>query len=1020
MSTSLSDILDPIANPSAAATTVPDGVQPGEVGLLSPDGVPTAFPAHLQQEMLSQGYQPDTPQNRQQHALRAKYGSGIGNSLTAAGLAALSTASFGTSDEALVHSGVFSPEALAAYQDMHPIASTAGSLVGAAAPALLGDEASPLGLLAKGTRGAADALGGGVAAKLAASSVEGSFYGLGLAVHEDALGDPGLTAENVAAYMGMGGLLGLGGAAVGAGIGKAWGKLAGVVPTSVDAAVGKGNNVFLGTPLADTAFTMSHPDLIAAAPEVGDIAGAIDDHVAGVRQVFDDTGSVQDGALQDVKAVAPDNNLVTDLHAAMDGQKKVLGALSEKVDAALDASGMQVPKADIEAAIQKQRNALMIGKQVGIPDAPLDALAYNEALQRVLSEIPHPEAPKGGVLGKTDAKTLSYLDSLSEQMKDLPDVLSGPDFRKAMRSIRGDAEWSKLPAEFSSGQSRAAKGIAKDLRPALDQAPGVTKLMADMHARSTALDEVKPYFGTENSALSGFKAAATDKAAGELRLNALQQFDQATGSQFVPRLKPFQDANEVLAGIKQGLTPAEAAMAIQNPGPEIQRLIQASAAHADAATSWDAVKALSPNRSQSIIQTYMDKTASIRDDGVLPKFNLNDAKALTHLAGLQQTDPRLGGQTIFDAMRARGVVDRFSKSKLAGSRNEAVFKGLGAAIGGAVGGLPGAAIGGGIGGVAGGFVDKEGGLIAKKIALAVANARKGDPTINPKLGDLVSRKLGDSLHGLKVGAISQIIQHLHAHSNFDPRAEQRASSLGQLERQSNATTGRLQTGLQRFYEGGEVEDSGRESPDAGEAIKAVQGLVQNPTALADRVNAHTAALADMAPKVTSGINDTAVRAVNYLASKLPPKLGGAALDGEPRGQSKAHTAAFKDALGTVNDPLSVLKHASRGTLTSAHVEALQAVYPALYQNMQAEALNALPGEDAVKLPFHKKTALSRLVGAPLVSQMAPQAIASAQTTQAPQPAPAPAVKPSEKGASKLSLGTRSQTDFQQSASRRNS
>lgn len=175
----------------------------------------------------------------QQIELENKYGD---KEVEAAALGAARGLTFGLSDQLLTKLGRvtgYTREDLKNIKDLNELSSAAGEIGGVVLPTLLSGGAGALGATARaastGIRGV-EALGAG-AAKLAekgfasalasegkksiakdiirrnvpktlGSAVEGSAYGLGQLVSEDALGNAEITAENALASIGTGALLG--------------------------------------------------------------------------------------------------------------------------------------------------------------------------------------------------------------------------------------------------------------------------------------------------------------------------------------------------------------------------------------------------------------------------------------------------------------------------------------------------------------------------------------------------------------------------------------------------------------------------------------------------------------------------------------------------------------------------------------------------------------------------------------------------------------------------------------------
>lgn len=1003
----IASIMDPLSAAPPPTPTDNPGESPlraGEVGLLDPDGKPMAFPAHMADAMSQQGYLPDTPENRAQIAQRLKYGSGAGNMALAGAAGAARGASLGLSDVALTKSGAVDPGTLDALQKYNPVSSGVGQAAGVVGATLLAPELgaadllNPVSQVAKLGASTAEALGGSAAARAAGSAVEGAFYGLGQSASESALGDPDLTAQKVMANVGLGAVLG--GATTGvfhgiAGLGRGAAKLAGV---GEGGPLAKVNSYLLGTPEADTAFYAANQHAVNQAPEIETIKDALDGHVAATKEAFEASQQARENALAGVKAIKPDNGLVTDLHASMQKQKAVLGELSNQLDGVLDQSAIAVPRSDIEGAITEQANALKVG-------------GFNP-------------------FGSERAGVIRYLDGLKDQLEGLPEVLTGPDLRTVVRSLRDDAEpaYGLAPGEFAAGKARVAKTIAEGLNQTIKADPTADAILQQMRARTEALGEMKPYFGTADAALSSLQSAAGSTAKNELRANALRVYDAATGENFVGRLKPFQDADQVLQDMKRaGATATGAVAGVANPGPELQALAAADAQHATNAEAWGAVKRLSNGRTQSVIKSYMDKTAHATSESKAPNFSIEDKRAIDHIASVSEPHPDLNGQSLFGAMQSRGVLDRFSKSKANGSRHALIFGSLGSAIGGVLGGGLGAEAGASLGAMAGGAIDRQGGLVAKKLIDATLRARTvlGNPGVTEAQGQFLLNRLGPAaINGMSKVMLSEVLSHLQMQTSQDPQQEQRAKSLGKLERHSNASAARLDDHVQKFFTGGEVESRPEHPGDTEKTMADVKALAANPEALVDRVHAQTAPLADMAPKVTAGINDAAGRAIQYLAAKVPVSPTAYALGGKPPPMAAGHIEKFKDALDTVNDPLSVLRHAKDGTLTSDHLEALNAVYPQLLSEMRSHAMNHVATLDPDEMAFGKKALLSKFVGQPLIREAEPQQMASTQAIMS-QSAAAEAqqqaqdtAKPSQKGLGKLSLASRTQTDMQRAASRK--
>ena len=130
----------------------------------------------------------------------------------------------------------------------------------------------------------------------------------------------------------------------------------------------------------------------------------------------------------------------------------------------------------------------------------------------------------------------------------------------------------------------------------------------------------------------------------------------------------------------------------------------------------------------------------------------------------------------------------------------------------------------------------------------------------------------------------------------------------------------------------------------------------------------------VAPNISPHIHATALRAVQFLNSKLPQHQEFGLDQGvQP---SKAEQNRWMELHDTVNNPLSVLEKVGNGTVGPHHIQALQAVYPDLHQEMIQRANDEmgklkLAGKT---IPYSKRVSLGILTGQPLDSTMTPQSM----------------------------------------------
>jgi hypothetical protein len=177
-------------------------------------------------------------------------------------------------------------------------------------------------------------------------------------------------------------------------------------------------------------------------------------------------------------------------------------------------------------------------------------------------------------------------------------------------------------------------------------------------------------------------------------------------------------------------------------------------------------------------------------------------------------------------------------------------------------------------------------------------------------------------------------------------------------------------------------------------VDQINRIKGSPDVIADRVGTMLAENGTAAPKVTAAARMAAIRGVEFLASKLPhsredpyspqPHLQ------RPRA-SDAEIAQFSRYMEAVDDPTMVFTAAQKGTLTRDHVEAVKAVYPAIYAEMQTKIMESLAVSRS-PLPFRKRIQLGILLDIPTDKTLSPefmQAIQGTYKATGPQDAESP-------------------------------
>lgn len=141
-----------------------------------------------------------------------------------------------------------------------------------------------------------------------------------------------------------------------------------------------------------------------------------------------------------------------------------------------------------------------------------------------------------------------------------------------------------------------------------------------------------------------------------------------------------------------------------------------------------------------------------------------------------------------------------------------------------------------------------------------------------------------------------------------------------------------------------------------------------PDQLAGRLaNAH-GQIAEIAPNLLPHIQSTAMRAVQFLNSKLPPK-GNELLEDESHELTASQRQGFHAYHEIINDPASVLAHVKHGTLNPLHMEALKSIYPDIHGEMKSQIIEHLADMKAKgrSLPFSLRNSIGTFLEQPLDS-----------------------------------------------------
>lgn len=171
------------------------------------------------------------------------------------------------------------------------------------------------------------------------------------------------------------------------------------------------------------------------------------------------------------------------------------------------------------------------------------------------------------------------------------------------------------------------------------------------------------------------------------------------------------------------------------------------------------------------------------------------------------------------------------------------------------------------------------------------------------------------------------------------------------------------------------EDDAEKAKNRRDGYKKAQerlaALAADPAGTAEKLANGVQHLAPAAPELAQSVVDTQMRSIAFLDSKAPKNPAAAHTinpfiqDWQP---SDMEAAKFERYAAAVADPLSVLDELEHGSVTPEGVEALQAVYPALYDDVRTQLMTKTM-ELEKTVPYRYRVELSIMFGIALDSTM---------------------------------------------------
>lgn len=1000
----------PWDNAQTALSTGTHNLQTGTtVNVVNPDGALVSLPSEQIPDALQSGYKiPGQPiiteYNNQQ-----QYGEGLGPEAKAAAASAARTATFGLSDVGLTKSGLVDPNTLKQLQERNPASDVAGSIGGIAAslagPSLVSGVAKAGETVAGAARPIAAKIAaslanpetsplvakilastGEVAAKTLGSAVEGSVYGLGNVVSENALGDANLNAENILHNVGYGALFG--------------GALGTVLGTAGEAYKGFAkeiNQAAARDAITENAALNPTPQNIAPPTSLEEIQKHIEN-------------AVKEGYTTELPAKG--RLLETNDILAGDSQYPAHSLQVQSLSSPLIRDGYKV-------ALENPQNA--DGQLLRTWEAVQKDEGANKLLPKFVQDIsPETKLTSDAVEGGNSA-IKAFTDQYQKEQTELKPFFK--EFDKQTVSLAADptAVLNKLDQAIPDSTKYIIKdpdgyGIAKydktmpfskevhgeisGLLDALNKPEGVT--IGDLrNVRESMRDNVNFLTAPRTSAqISSLRkgimdmiqdsVAKTTPAAEPIEgLNHPLKSPLSDPRELFKRYAQNEESRSVMEHIFGGSISDKATFAREiKPEEVLDRLFGNT-------VSVKAAKSILGADFDKLSANYISQRIGAVTDAAKNGFSSNKFATF-----LKQKSPELEealAQHPEELNKIRAITDKMRilpdspSINPSGTAKTTLFQKMQSL---------------------GGYLTADGLLSIPGKVMSAAGEAFGEMQQHSEYNRILRSNTD-------MGSEEQLINKTKQYGAYS-----------KVERMQQATTQAISKGASSLFKTAEIskgaiaqklipkEEQLEKYNDLQSHLKEMTG---NSDRFTDALQQATKDLHDIAPNINSSLTIAAVRATQFLASKLPAQNPSSPLT-KPYQPSSSELSRFNRYVHTVEHPLDVLKQMKTGNLTSEALETLQTVYPKLLNQMQQAVTEKLNEKNVNKMTYQAKIMVSAFLGTDLTNSLSQPSIASAQIMSA-QPSPPPETRPknkvgpSQKGLGKLDSSTAYKTPMQQSLER---
>lgn len=977
-----------------ALTKGSHNLQAGQsVNVVNPDGSLVSLPAEQVPEALQSGYRIPGQEQVTEHENQKKYGEGFGNEAKAAAAALARTASFGASDVALTHPlsplgpSLVDPNTLKQLEERNTVGDIAGTIGAFALP--FDSAVTAVGKLGEAVTEAAGPMAAKIAASLAnpetspivakilasvgetgaktlGSAVEGAVYGAGNAVTEHALGDPDANGENLLHNVGYGALFGGGMGSVLGITGETYKALKGTFGKDIANAATK-------DAIIENAALHPTPQMIEPPTSLEEI----ERHIAN---------AAKEGYGEEL----PAKGRLLETNDILAGESQY------------PAHSLQVQSLTSPLLRDSYKVALENPQSVdGQTLRTYEAVQKREASDKLLPKFIQDIAPEEKLISDPVEAGNHAVNTFVKQYNTEKETLS-PFFKEFdKKAINLSADPTAVLTTIDKSLPEAAQYIVKD-----PEGYSIAKYSPKMPFSKDTHEAIKSLLDTLNDP-AGVTIADLRNVRESLR-DKVNFLSAPRVSREISGLR--RSIMDLMQDEVDKLAPGEAVEGLNHP------------LKSPLTDTRELFKRYAQNEEKrAIIEQIMGGSISdkasfareIKPEEVLNRLfgNTISVKAAKEILGADFN--KIAANYI--KQKVGGVTD-VTKNGFSSNKFATFLKQKAPELEEALAQNP----------------DQ-----LNKIRAVTDKMRilPDSPSINPSgtakatllqkmqnLGGYLGKDGITSIPGKVLGALGEAYDEMKQHSEFNRilRSGSNANSeeqlvnktrqygaLSKIERMQQATANTISKGAKALFTVGDKtkvvlsqklipkEEQQKKYDKLQTHLKEMTG---NPELFIDALSKSTQDLQAIAPDINGSLNNAAVRATQFLRSKLPAQDPSSTLTA-PYKPSGTELAIFNRYVHAVNHPLDILKELKNGTITKESLETVQTVYPKLVGQIQKAISDNLNEKNVAKMPYQQKLMISAFLGMDISNTLHQQNIASAQISSAPPPVPSEAqtVKPSQKG-----------------------